>query len=118
MNGVILFAHGSSVESANDAVRSVASAVARQAGVDAIETAFLDVAPRLEDAARALAQRGVNEILVIPYFLTLGIHLQRDLPRLISDIEAAHPALHIRVTEPLDGHPALAQIVLDRLRGA
>ena len=65
-------------------------------------------------AVEALAARGVEKILVIPYFLTLGLHLQRDLPRLITEIESAHPGLSIGVTPPLDGHPAMVDALLDR----
>jgi len=55
---------------------------------------------------------------VIPYFLTLGMHLQRDLPRLVEEIRAAHPGLEIQVTPPLDGHPALIDALLGRAREA
>jgi sirohydrochlorin cobaltochelatase len=61
-----------------------------------------------------MAARGVERIVIIPYFLTLGIHLERDLPRLVNDMMAAHPGIAIQVTKPLEGHPALLQILLDR----
>ena len=36
------------------------------------------------EAVANLADRGVRQILVVPYFLTLGIHLQRDLPGMVD----------------------------------
>ena len=63
-----------------------------------------------------MMERGVSEIVVIPYFLTLGTHMERDLPRLVRKICAAHPGLEMRVTAPLDGHPALVEALLDRAR--
>jgi sirohydrochlorin ferrochelatase len=42
--------------------------------------AFLEAQSSLDEAVARLADRGVTHILVVPYFLTLGIHLQRDLP--------------------------------------
>jgi sirohydrochlorin ferrochelatase len=115
--GVIVFAHGSSVESANDAVRAVAAEAARLASFPDYEVAFLDFPPRLDDAVERLTARGAGRILVIPYFLTLGIHLQRDLPRIVERLEREHPGVRITVTAPLDGHPALAAILADRARG-
>ena len=53
---------------------------------------------------------------MVPYFLTLGIHLQRDLPAMVRQIEAECPGLTIHVTPPLDGHPALSKMVVDRAR--
>jgi sirohydrochlorin ferrochelatase len=109
--GYVIFAHGSPIESANEAVRVVAAA----AGLPMYEVAFLDSAPpTLADAVALLAERGAVEIVVIPYFLTLGMHLQRDLPALVKALERQTPGLQIRVTPPLDGHPALSRIIVDR----
>jgi sirohydrochlorin ferrochelatase len=116
--GIVIFGHGSSVASANDAVRRVAAEAAEAGGFELYETAFLDVPPLLRDATARLAAQGAQRILVVPYFLTLGIHLQRDLPAMVRAIEAEHPGLVIQVTPPLDGHPALSAMVVDRAREA
>jgi sirohydrochlorin ferrochelatase len=108
-----VFGHGSSVASANDAVRSVALEAAATAGWDLYETAFLEVSPTLKEAVSKLVQSGAEEILVLPYFLTLGIHLQRDLPKLVHELEATHK-IRIRVTPPLHGHAALSSILVAR----
>ena len=115
--GIIVFAHGSSVESANTAVRAIAADAAREGGWDLCETAFLDFPPQLGEAVAKLSAGGAEEILVVPYFLTLGIHLQRDLPKLVAELSAAHHVT-IRVTPPLDGHPALSRILVERAREA
>jgi sirohydrochlorin ferrochelatase len=114
---VVIFAHGSSVESANDAVRAVAAEAARLGNFRDHEVAFLDFPPKLEEAVGRLTARGASGIVIVPYFLTLGIHLQRDLPALLARLEAEHPGVRIEVTPPLDGHAALAGIVADRVRG-
>jgi sirohydrochlorin ferrochelatase len=117
--GYIVFAHGSSVESANEAVRSVACELAQAGGYAHVVAAFLEGGrPDLSSAAGELVTRGVSHVVVIPYFLTLGLHLQRDLPRLVSDARRDHPGLEIEVTPPLDGHPAMVEALLDRARGA
>jgi sirohydrochlorin ferrochelatase len=119
MQGIIFFAHGSSVESANQAVRKVADEAARQLGDCRFEVAFLELAnPTLEEAVAALIADSVDRITVVPYFLTLGIHLQRDLPAIVSRIAAARPGIQISVTPPLDGHPGLASVLADRARSA
>ena len=115
--GIIVFGHGSSVESANDAVRAVAADAARDGEWDLYETAFLDFPPQLGEAVAKLSAAGAEEILVVPYFLTLGIHLQRDLPKLVAELSAANHVT-IRVTPPLDGHPALSRILAERAREA
>jgi sirohydrochlorin ferrochelatase len=117
MQGIVFFAHGSSVESANAAVRRVAADAARQAGVERYEVAFLELSsPTLEQAVEAMIAGGIDRIAVVPYFLTLGIHLQRDLPALVGRIATAHRGIQISVTPPLDGHPGLAAVLADRAR--
>src|SRR5271156_4513523 len=97
--GYIVFAHGSSVESANDAVRMVAAEMARRGGYGAVEAAFLGGGePDLSGAVETLMGGGVSRVVVIPYFLTLGLHLQRDLPMLIGELRARHPGMEIDVT--------------------
>jgi sirohydrochlorin ferrochelatase len=118
MTGYVVFAHGSSVESANEAVRAVAAQFQQQGRHEAVETAFLEGGrPDLPGAVEALSARGIESVVVIPYFLTLGLHLHRDLPRLIREIAIAHPGLSIEVTPPLDGHPAMIAALLDRAQG-
>jgi sirohydrochlorin ferrochelatase len=115
MTGYVVFAHGSSVETANEAVRVVTAQLRERGGYGAVETAFLEGGrPDLQGAVESLAARGVEAVVVVPYFLTLGLHLQRDLPRLIKEIEGRHPGLSIDVTPPLDGHPAMIDALLDR----
>ena len=113
--GIVVFGHGSSVSSANEAVRVIAAAAARQGGWTLYETAFLEAEPRLAEAVGKLASAGADEVLVLPYFLTLGIHLQRDLPKIVHDL-AAEFHVPIRVAPPLDGHPELSRILVERAK--
>src|SRR5919112_1377127 len=109
MRGIIVFAHGSRVESANEAVRTVAAELAKASGFLA-EAAFLELGiPDLPGAAARLVDAGVDSITVVPYFLTLGLHMERDLPPLMQKISNTYNGLQIAVTPPLDGHPALVQ---------
>jgi sirohydrochlorin ferrochelatase len=113
--GLILFAHGSRIESANESVRAIAAELARAASLRHVQPAFLELGhPDLAGAVAALAERGVSRIVVIPYFLTLGLHLERDLPQLVAGLRTAHPGIEIQVTAPLEGHPALLDVLLDR----
>jgi len=117
--GFVLFAHGSRVESANEGVRTVARDFAKLGSFCQVEPAFLELGqPDLAGAVATLAGRGVRRIVVLPYFLTLGLHLERDLPHLIAGVQQAHPGLDIHVTPPLEGHPALVNALLERAQSA
>ncbi len=114
MTGFVVFGHGSRVESANQAVRDIAARMAASQQY-LVEPAFLELGqPDLAGAAARLLARGATRIVVIPYFLTLGTHLQRDLPRLAQDVARQNGNIEVQVTLPLDGHPALLEALLDR----
>lgn len=114
MTGFVVFAHGSRIDSANASVHSMAAAL-EQEGYSPAVAAFLELAhPDLAEAVGLLASRGVRRIIVLPYFLTMGIHLTRDLPRIARELESIYKEVEVIVTEPLDGHPALLQILRER----
>lgn len=115
--GIAIFAHGSAIESANESVRLVSQQFAASGCFTLVESAFLELGqPDLSVAVSRLVDGGARRVIVVPYFLTLGKHLQRDLPRLVSEVAAQHPGLAIEVTPPLDGHPGLVSILLERAR--
>jgi len=101
------------VPSANEAVRTISSRAAQEGAWDLFETAFLEASPHLAEAVARLTAAGAEEVLVLPYFLTLGIHLQRDLPVLVKSLSQQY-GIPIRVSGPLDGHPELSRILVAR----
>lgn len=114
MTGFIVFGHGSRVESANESVRAAAVTMAQNGG-HVVEAAFLELGePDVSGAVAKLIARGARRIVVIPYFLTMGTHLQRDLPRIVEDASQRHGGIEIAVSAPLEGHPALIEALLDR----
>ncbi len=115
--GVILFAHGSRIEKANEGVAALAGQVEKAGGFVYVRAAFLEMAQpglamAIEDAVRA----GVRRLIVIPYFLTMGVHLRVDLPALISGERSRYPDLEIHVGQALEGHPMMSSLILDRIR--
>ena len=117
--GIIVFAHGSRIETANQAVRSAAADLARAGEYPNVEAAFLELGrPSLEEAANLLAARSVERIVIIPYFLTPGLHLERDLPAIVERISNKYNKIRVIVTASLDGHPGVVRILTDRARTA
>ena len=119
MTGIAIFGHGSSVETANQGVRDFTAQLGRRGEFPLIEPPFLELGqPDLPEAVRRLVDQGATRIIVIPYFLTVGIHLKRDLPRIVAELRLIHSSVRIEITEPMDGHPALVDVLLDRAKEA
>ncbi|MGA2184883.1 MAG: CbiX/SirB N-terminal domain-containing protein [Bryobacteraceae bacterium] len=114
MTALVVFAHGSTVAAANQAIHDVAARVQTRSGY-ITEAAFLEIAePDLPRAVATLVKRGASRIVVLPYFLAPGKHAERDLPRIIEQIRGIHKEVRIEAAANLDGHPALVGILLDR----
>jgi sirohydrochlorin ferrochelatase len=60
-------------------------------------------APTIEDAVAELAKREINRITVVPTMLTPGgSHSEIEIPEILDDLRARHPALEIRYAWPTD----------------
>jgi sirohydrochlorin ferrochelatase len=114
-----LFAHGSPVDEANRGVHSLAQKIEAAGPYRYVRAAFLDCAqPDLPAAVMNAAETGIRRVVVIPYFLTMGLHLHRDLPRLIATAKEKYPEFEIAVGQSLEGHPLMPSIILDRVQEA
>ncbi|TAM83647.1 MAG: hypothetical protein EPN47_05930 [Acidobacteria bacterium] len=114
---IILFAHGSAVEEANEGVRELARRIQVQGAYRYVRASFLGPGqPELGPAIAEAVGEGFDRIIVAPYFLTLGTHLRRDLPRLVMAEKEKYPNIDIQVGWSLEGHPAMASLVLSRIR--
>ena len=114
---IVLFAHGSAVEEANDGVRALAERIQAAGSYSHVQAAFLGPGrPELSEAVAKAAQAGFSRIVVLPYFLTLGIHLRRDLPKLVEAEKRKHPQVEIKVGRSLEDHPEMASLILGRIQ--
>ena len=113
MKALLLVAHGSRRRQSNEEIARLSGRLSLlNAGTYAtISHAFLELAdPGIDTAVSALAELGVTQIDVAPYFLSAGRHVSRDVPRLISQSNKAYPAIRFRILPHVgatDGMPEL-----------
>lgn len=113
---IIVFAHGSAIPEANEGIARLAEEVSRKAGCPA-SCAFLElVQPDLATAVARATGAGAKRVIIIPCFLTVGVHVREDLPQLVQQQRALFPGMEIRVGQSLEGHAGIAEIILDRVR--
>lgn len=97
-SALVLFAHGARDSLWAEPFRAIRQAVAAARPDLTVELAFLELMqPPLGDCIAQLAGSGHRRITVAPLFLAQGGHLQQDLPRLLQDLGAKHPAAKIDV---------------------
>ncbi|HEU4965253.1 MAG TPA: CbiX/SirB N-terminal domain-containing protein [Bacilli bacterium] len=116
--GILLIAHGSILADAEGDVRLLAEGLREHTDARVVEVGFLDYTdPRIPQAVAACVKQGVNELLVLPYFLTTGFLLTKCLTR-VKEAAAKHPTLTLRLAPPLGPHEKLADIVVERVEEA
>ncbi len=117
--GILLFAHGSPVEEANRGVHDLAEKIAAAGPYRYVRAAFLDGGqPDFLAGVMEAAEAGLQRLIVIPYFLTVGLHLRRDLPKLVAAAKEKYPDFEIAVGKSLEGHPLMPSIILGRVQEA
>ena len=97
LQGTILFAHGSRDPLWRKPAEAIAQRVRELDPERQCACAFLEMTePTLQTCAADMAQRGVDQINVVPLFLGVGKHAREDLPLLMAELQTAHP--HIAFT--------------------
>lgn len=116
VTAVLLIAHGSRHEPANADLRQLASRMAEQGTYPIVEPAFLELTtPMIPEAGARCVDRGATRVLMIPYFLSMGVHLLRDLTAAREALIESYPEVTFLLGPPLGPDPSLDLLVADRV---
>jgi sirohydrochlorin ferrochelatase len=114
---ILVIAHGSRQEAANQDLADLAYRLAATGDYPIVEGCFLELAePDLPAGGDRCVARGAGRILLIPYFLSAGVHLERDLTAARDELAARHPHVEFHLAPPLGPHPLLDELVATRIR--
>ena len=97
---LLLVAHGSRREASNQEIRQLTQRLRARLGSQfaAIECAFLELAePSIPQGIQQAIDRGAEQVLIMPYFLSAGRHVAEDIPREVAAKQAANPAIELRL---------------------
>jgi sirohydrochlorin ferrochelatase len=105
------------VPEANEDLHHVAAAL-RQRGHAVVE-AFLELAePDIDEGGRRCVEQGAGRVVLVPYFLSAGVHVRRDLAAARDRLARLYPHVEFRLAEPLGRHPLLLEAVARRAEEA
>jgi sirohydrochlorin ferrochelatase len=112
---LLLIAHGSSQPEANGDLHYVAQQLRARGRYAIVEASFLELAqPVIAEAAQHCVAQGAELVIMLPYFLSAGIHVRRDLAEIRERLAAQFPQVQFRLAEPLGRHPLLLGVIMDR----
>ena len=113
---LIIVAHGSRKASSNEEVKALGEKVRslQDKHYAFVMTSFLEfAAPSLEESMLSCIDKGASEIVILPYFLASGNHVNRDIPEVVEKIEAAYPKVKIILKEHLGSSPGMVNLLID-----
>ncbi len=114
---VLLIAHGSRQQAANDDLHELVARIAAAGTHSIVEGCFLELAePDLPTGGGRCVARGATRVLMVPYFLSAGVHLQRDLTSARDELNRRYPDVGFCLGSPLGPHRLLDELVAARIQ--
>lgn len=114
---ILLMAHGSRRAEANQELIDLAQRLLDDRERHIVEPSFLELAePGIVEAGETCVRKGAEVVLMIPYFLSAGVHIRRDLADAQATLAIQFPRVDFRLAPPLGPHRLLDELVRERIR--
>lgn len=112
---LLLIAHGSRRHEANADLDHLAEQLRKRGHYPIIRTAYLELTePTIAAGGSACVAEGAQRVVLVPYFLSAGVHVREDLADARIELSKRFPDVEFLLAEPLGRHPMLEEIVLQR----
>jgi sirohydrochlorin ferrochelatase len=115
---VLLVSHGSRDPLADVEMKKLAEAYQKRHQDFAVRFGYLEIAGPSFESELEKAAKTFDHVGVLPLFLFEGSHLKKDIPEILQKVQKNHPQTRLRLGPPLGTHPAMADLVLERLQAA
>lgn len=117
--GIVILCHGSKIEKANQTIYKIIKEVKRDSGLEIVEPAFLQLCgPDFHASVEKVIEKGCKKILVVPFFLFMGNHVSRDIPREIKRQGQLYKSVKFVYARNIGCSVMMSDIVLDCIREA
>jgi sirohydrochlorin ferrochelatase len=116
MRALLVVAHGSRRTASNDEVRQLTDELRLMAAEEyaRVECAFLELAePSIPGGIDSCVAIGATEVVILPYFLSAGRHVAKDIPDLVASSQLRHPTVCLRIAPYLGQATTLVSSLLE-----
>jgi sirohydrochlorin ferrochelatase len=114
---LLLIAHGSRRPEANLDLEFVAAALRARGRYPIVRVSYLELAePNIETGGARCVEDGATDVVLVPYFLSPGVHVGEDLTAARTALSARFPHVRFVLAEPLGRHPLLVDVVEQRVQ--
>ncbi len=114
---LLIISHGSRRTASNKEVFALTAHIQELSAELSVECAFLEITePTVQQKIDELADAGVTDIQIFPYFLAAGSHVTVDIPREIKLAQAKHPELTFSQLSHLGSLTELPEIIAQTIK--
>lgn len=117
--GLLLIGHGSKLPYNKKNLEKIAHALRNHSNFEIVEISFLERnLPRIPEAMSNITKQGINKLVVIPLFISHGVHTKRDIPQLLgipqkeSTLETGE--MEIVYCDPLGSDDRIIEIIEEK----
>jgi sirohydrochlorin ferrochelatase len=115
LKALLLIAHGSRRAEANADLEFVATEMRMRGRYPIVQVSYLELAePSISDGGAMCVDNGAAEVVMLPYFLSPGVHVRDDMAKIRAELADRFPGVRFRLAEPLGRHPLLLDVVEQR----
>lgn len=113
---IILLGHGSRVPGAGEEMERAARRLQERLRAAIVETCYLSrLGPHFPEVFDRCVARGAKKVVVIPYFLHMGLHILLDIPEVLQAKAREHPQVKVILGKHLGGDEALVDLLMKRI---
>ncbi|WP_457570466.1 sirohydrochlorin chelatase [Desulfovulcanus sp.] len=114
--GIIILGHGSRRKTVSQSFSRMVGRIAQRISNARVEPAFFSLGrPTLEEKASELIAEGCKEIIIFPYFLYNGNHVEKDIPTMLQSLKQKYSEINFRLLNTLENEPLLEEIIYKRI---
>ncbi len=122
--GILAIGHGSKLPFNKEVVTQIADYIAQKHSDVIVRAGFMENSePTLEEAIEGFSGTGVTKVAAVPVFLASGIHITKDIPRILSldekgcgTLEIDGKSVPLCYAGPLGADELIAELVFKRVQ--
>ena len=122
--GILAIGHGSKLPFNKEVVTQIADYIAQKHSDVIVRTGFMENSePTLEEAIEGFSGTGVTKVAAVPIFLASGVHITKDIPRILSldekgcgTLEIDGKSVPLCYAGPLGADELIADLVFKRVQ--
>ncbi len=121
--GLVLIGHGSKLPRNKENLEKLADILRERSKFKIVETSFIvRDRPTIPEAIESIVKQGIKKIVLIPVFLSHGIHTEQEIPAMLG-LKREEPILKMQGVEIIYGEPIgsderIAEIIEEKALGA